>query len=97
MLPDYPSIKKKANSLLMQYLKKEIRRHSPILKEIRQTTQHEGNEGTYEDVDGTQSPIDYKEIVARFSIPSSGWWSRLNGTCHPCPVGCFYPLCWQSR
>ena len=68
MLPDYPSIKKKVNSLLMRYVKHEMVRHSPILKEIRQTVQHEGREGTYGDVDGRENSIDYKEVVARFSL-----------------------------
>ena len=68
MLPDYPSIKKKVNSLLKRYLKEEVYRHSPILKEIRQTVQHEGCEGTYEDVDGRENPIEYKEIKAGLSM-----------------------------
>ena len=68
MLPDYPSTKKKVNSLLRSYLKEEIVRRSPILKEIRQTVQHEGREGTYEDVDGRESPIEYKEVAAGFSL-----------------------------
>ena len=68
MLPDYPSIKKKVNSLLRRYLKEEIARRSPILKEIRQTVQHEGRSGTYEDVDGRESPIEYKEVTAAFSL-----------------------------
>ena len=68
MLPDYPRIKKKVNILLMRYLKAAVFRCSPILKEIRQTVQHEGREGTYGDVDGKESPIDYKEVVADFSL-----------------------------
>ncbi len=68
MLPDYPRIKKRVNNLLMGYLKAAIFTHSPILTQIRQTVQHEGREGIYGDVDGRESPIDYKEVVARFSL-----------------------------
>ena len=68
MLPDYPSIKKQVNSLLMRYLRHEMVRHSPILREIRQTVQHEGLERTHGDVDGREGPIDYKEAIARFSL-----------------------------
>ena len=68
MLPDYPSIKKKVDSLLRRYLKEEIDRRSPILKEIRQTIQHEGREGTYGDVDGRKSPIEYKEVAGSFTL-----------------------------
>ena len=68
MLPDYPNIKKKVHSLLMRHLKEEIVRRSPILKGIRQTVQHEGRGGTHGDVDGRESPINYKEVVAGFSL-----------------------------
>ncbi len=68
MLPDYPSVKQKTSSLLRRYLKEEIVRRSPILKEIRQTVQHEGCEGTFGDVDGRESPIEYKEVTAGFSL-----------------------------
>ncbi|MCY3706535.1 MAG: hypothetical protein OXH08_13735 [Gammaproteobacteria bacterium] len=68
MLPDYPSIKKKVDILLMRYLKEEIFRRSPILKEIRQTVQHEGRKGTYGDVDGRENPIEYKKVAAGFSL-----------------------------
>ena len=68
MLPDYPSVKQKINSLLRRYLKAEIVRRSPILKEIRQTVQHEGREGTFGDVDGRESPIKYKEVAASYSL-----------------------------
>ena len=68
MLPDYPNIKQKINRLLRRYLKEEIVRQSPILKEIRRTVQHEGREGTFGDVDGRESSIEYKEIAAGFSL-----------------------------
>ncbi len=68
MLPDYPSVKQKINSLLRRYLKEEVFRHSPILKEIRQTVQHEGREGTFGDVDGRERPIEYKKVATGYSL-----------------------------
>ncbi|MXX71878.1 MAG: hypothetical protein F4205_08420 [Gemmatimonadetes bacterium] len=68
MFPDYPSIKTKVNSLLIRYVRHEMVRYSPILREIRQTVQHEGHEHAYGDVDGRESPIDYQEAAARFSL-----------------------------
>lgn len=67
MLPDYPNIKKKVNSLLMNRIKDQIFRRSPILKQIRRTVQHEGSKGTYKDVDGQENQIEYRQIAA--SLP----------------------------
>ena len=68
MLPDYPRIKKKVDRLLRRHLKEEILRRSPILREIRQTVQHEGCEGSQGDVDGRERAREYKEIKAGLSM-----------------------------
>ncbi len=68
MLPDYPRIKKKVDRLLRRHLKEEILRRSPLLREIRQTVQHEGCEGSQGDVDGRETAREYKEIKAGLSM-----------------------------
>lgn len=68
MLPDYPHVKRKAAAFLRRYLKDEIRRAAPFLKDVGSTIQHEGHEGTYEDVDGQERRIDYETITAGCEI-----------------------------
>ena len=68
MLPDYPRIKQKADALLRQYVKDQIPEVAPLLKGIGRTVQHEGDEGTYEDVDGREGQIEYESIAAGLEI-----------------------------
>lgn len=68
MLPDYPRVKQKVHSLLLNRTKEGIRGRSPVIARIRRTVQHEGSEGTYEDVDGRQNQIGYEEFVASSSL-----------------------------
>ena len=39
-----------------------------MLRGIRQTVQHEGGDGTYEDVDGGENLIEYEKITAGFAL-----------------------------
>lgn len=68
MLPDYPKIKRRADAFLRRYLKNEISKSAPLLKEIGRTVQHEGDEGTYEDVEGREDHIDYETMSAGLEI-----------------------------
>ena len=68
MLPDYPRIKRKVDTLLKRHLTEEIFRCAPILRGIRRTVQHEGSEHASGDVDGRESAIEYKEITAGLSM-----------------------------
>ena len=68
MLPDYPSIKKKVDSLLRRHLMEEVVRRAPILRGIRRTVQHEGCGRAYGDVDGRENTMEYKEITAGLAL-----------------------------
>lgn len=68
MLPDYPTVKKKAHRLLMRHVREEIFRRAPILREIRHIVQHEGHEHHYETVDGKERETDYRELAASMSL-----------------------------
>ena len=68
MLPDYPNIKRKVDSLLERHLKEEIYRRSPMLGKIHRSVQHEGCGGTYKEVDGKENLIEYNKVTAELSI-----------------------------
>lgn len=68
MLPDYPNIKKRIDSLLLRHLKDEMQRRSPILGQITRAQQHEGHGGTQGDVAGKTSPIEYKKTEAEMVL-----------------------------
>ena len=68
MLPDYPKIKRRADAFLRRYLKDEISKSAPFLSGIGRTVQHEGDEGSYEDVDGREEHIEYETMTAGLEI-----------------------------
>ena len=68
MLPDYPKIKQKADALLKQYFNDQIPEAAPFLKNIGRAVQHEGDEVTYEDVDGREGRIEYESMTAGLEI-----------------------------
>ncbi|WP_420462541.1 hypothetical protein [Candidatus Palauibacter sp.] len=53
---------------MRRYLKDEVSKSAPLLREIGRTVQHEGDEGTYEDVEGREDHIEYETMTAGLEI-----------------------------
>ena len=68
MLPDYPNVKRRTNEHFRRRLNQQILKHAPILAQIRRTAQHEGSQGSYEDVDNHENQIAYEKLTADASL-----------------------------
>ncbi len=68
MLPDFPAVKRKFDTLFIRHLKGEINRRAPLLAQIRRGRQHEGASWDFKGLDGHSDGGEYEKIEAAFEL-----------------------------
>jgi hypothetical protein len=71
MLPDYPELKRKLREDLNQQLQLLVIHNAPLVREIRQSCQAEGDRFTYENTEGEHVTKKFREISAEFEVPAN--------------------------
>lgn len=69
MLPDYPEVKKFAQSLLLRAVKNQIHREEPVLAGVRHTMIHEGGAASLTRSDSSSEDVELKSATAEIAIP----------------------------
>jgi len=68
MLPDFPKLKKDIHKYFLMQNFEEARNSDPLLARIRHYMQHEGDDGTYETMDGYKRDKNYQTFEASYQI-----------------------------
>jgi hypothetical protein len=68
MLPDFPRIKKELDDIITVRLRLLVYAGDPVLSQIGRSLQHEGDEMTYDTLDGGTKTMDYKPIESVLSL-----------------------------
>lgn len=68
MLPDFPSVKRRADRAFSDFVKREIVRRSPILGEVSRITQHEGHNWSFGPAGQRREGEGYLKLEAEFSL-----------------------------
>jgi len=68
MLPDFPKLKKDIHKYFLMRRFEEARNSDPLLARIRHYMQHEGDDGTYETMDGYKRDKNYQVFEASYQI-----------------------------
>lgn len=68
MLPDFPQLKKDIHKYFLMRSFENARLSDPLLARIRHYMQHEGDDGTYETMDGYKREKDYQLFEASYQI-----------------------------
>lgn len=68
MLPDFPKLKKDIHKYFLMRKFEEARNSDPLLARIRHYMQHEGDDGTYETMDGYKRDKNYQVFEASYQI-----------------------------
>lgn len=68
MLPDFPKLKKDIHKYFLVRQFEEARMSDPLLARIRHYMQHEGDDGSYETMDGYKRDKNYQQFEATYQI-----------------------------
>lgn len=68
MLPDFPKLKEDVHKYFLMKKFEEARLSDPLLANIKHRMQHEGDDGTYETVDGYEKNKNYQVFEASYQI-----------------------------
>jgi len=68
MLPDFPDVKNELDRRASLLIKLDMALSDPIMREIRTTIQHEGDQHTYGTVQGDVRALEYQKIESMMEI-----------------------------
>ncbi|MBZ5612472.1 MAG: hypothetical protein LAO23_00585 [Acidobacteriia bacterium] len=71
MLPDFPKVKNSIHKAQIRSLYAEIDKHAPVISQVKQTRQHEGDKSAIRDQDGKLRTSAFKTIGSRLEIAAN--------------------------